>query len=350
MRLHLVGLPHTQTTYEHTSCAFTQNLIGFAKMMKSEGHEVFVYSGQDNEAPCDEHVSLFTHEEQEEWFGPHNPEALYPVKFESSLPPWQTMNERATTAIQTYFEEGDFIGLIGGTAQKPIADDYPDALVIEYAVGYQGSFAKYRCFPSYAWMHWVYGTENKLYPSWHDAVIPHWIDFDRFPAQIFGAEREYLFWIGRMIEDKGLHLAIDIAKHSGKILLVAGTGNAPWLPEHCVWVGALNQTTRNNIMAKAVATIVPTTYAEPFGLVVAESMAVGTPVISTDWGAFPELVEEGVTGFRFRTLAEGVEAVKQAEAIDWLLVRDTIRQKVSTEVIAPKYTAWLKRLKTGYYG
>ncbi len=55
MRFHVVSLPHTQTTTEYTSCAFTEKVRRFCIMMKSMGHEVYLYSGEYNQAPCDEH-------------------------------------------------------------------------------------------------------------------------------------------------------------------------------------------------------------------------------------------------------------------------------------------------------
>jgi len=66
---HVVSLPHTQTTAEYVSCAYTQKVIKFSKMMKDLGHTVYVYSSEENEAPCDEHFSIISKKEQKKWFG-----------------------------------------------------------------------------------------------------------------------------------------------------------------------------------------------------------------------------------------------------------------------------------------
>lgn len=70
MKLHLVGLPHTQTTREVSVCAFTQKIIKFCKMMKPVGYQIVLYAGDENEAECAELVTLVTRDEQWEWYGP----------------------------------------------------------------------------------------------------------------------------------------------------------------------------------------------------------------------------------------------------------------------------------------
>ena len=66
MIFHVVGLPHTQTTDEYSSCAFTSKVIGFCKMMKSIGHTVYLYAGEENKTPCDELITCITEEQRKE--------------------------------------------------------------------------------------------------------------------------------------------------------------------------------------------------------------------------------------------------------------------------------------------
>src|SRR5689334_24039124 len=100
MKLHLVGLPHTQTTREVSVCAFTQKIIKFCKMMRPLGYEIILYAGDENEAECDELVTLVTREEQREWYGPFD---LNLIPFQATWggedSPWKIFNGRAIDEI-----------------------------------------------------------------------------------------------------------------------------------------------------------------------------------------------------------------------------------------------------------
>src|SRR5580700_3154574 len=111
MRLHVVSLPHTQTTSVYSFCAYTQKTVKFCKMMKSLGYHVTLYAGEQNEAPCDEHVQCISQEEQTEHFGG----APYP-EFESTHPGWELFNGRAVDAILEREQPGDYLCLIAGRA------------------------------------------------------------------------------------------------------------------------------------------------------------------------------------------------------------------------------------------
>jgi glycosyltransferase involved in cell wall biosynthesis len=102
-------------------------------------------------------------------------------------------------------------------------------------------------------------------------------------------------------------------------------------------------------MAGAVALLAPTLYIEPFGGVAVEAMLSGTPAITSDFGAFTETVETGRTGFRFRTLAEGAQAVGAATTIDPLGARERAVERFAMENVAPAYLRVLERLE-GLYG
>jgi glycosyltransferase involved in cell wall biosynthesis len=343
MRFHVVGLPHTQVTLAFASCAFTEKVRKFAKMMHGLGHEVFLYAGDQSEAPCTEFVSCFTEAERKEACGGGH---FIEAKFGADQPHWQRFNTRVAYEIRNRVQPHDFICLIGGTSNKPLAEKFPEIVVVEFGIGYGGTFAKCRVWESYAWMHTCYGAASKGNPNnvdglWYDAVIPGYFEKETFP---FRAEKDdYYLYVGRLTDRKGYRLAVDVCKKLGKRLIVAGHGTPP---DYGEYVGEVTPERRNELMAGATALFAPTFYLEPFGNIVPEAMFCGTPVITTDWGAFTETNIHGLTGFRCRSMAEFVSAVEDVKQLDPKKIRRHAVKNYSLQVIAQKYDDYFSRLQT----
>lgn len=342
MRFHVCALPHTHTTDEFVACAFTAKIINFCKILKSKGHTVYLYGGERNEAPCDEHIVCVSEEDR---LNHVNGGSFITASFDYRLPFWQNANNRIIEGIKARAEPKDFVCVIGGLAQKQIADALPHMITVEFGIGYGGTFSKYRVFESQAWMHACYGAATMGNPNaadggWWDAVIPGFIDMSKFP---FEEEKDdYLMFIGRLIDRKGYRIAADVAFDLNTRLVVCGEGDAP--PVGCDYRGLVGPEERGKLLSKAKAVFVPTLYLEPFGNVVIEAQACGTPVITTDWGAFTETVEHGVTGFRCRTFGEFKRAVAEAEKLDRKYIRQRIIDNYSLERIADKYDEYFERL------
>ena len=338
MRFHVISLPHTQTKTEFSSCAFTQDVIGFCKMMKGLGHTVFLYAGAENEAPCDELVTCIRPEQHPD-IG-HYTQA----SFDWKLPHWVLFNTNVIEEIRSRAEPHDFICVIGGKAHKEIADAFPHMMTVEFAIGYGGTFAKYRVWKSYAWMHACYGSTNTntnaIDGQWFDAVIPGYLDPAMFPFK--ETKDNYYLFIGRLTDRKGFQIAADVCEKLGERLIIAGPG-AP--PKYGAYIGVVGPEDRGRLLAGAKAVFAPTQYIEPFGMVAIEAMACGTPVITTDWGAFVETNIHGVTGFRCRTFGEFCQAAKEVLRLDPERIR-AHAMSYSLDAIAPKYDAYFKRLGT----
>jgi glycosyltransferase involved in cell wall biosynthesis len=342
MRFHLVSLPHTQVTEAFSACAFTEKVRKFAVMMTGLGHEVFLYSGEQNEAPCTEHIVCISEAERLRAVGDgHYSQA----SFDPSLRHWLVFNGAATSEIAKRIAPKDFICVIGGTANRLIADAFPQVHTVEFGIGYGGTFAKYRVWESYAWMHTCYGAAagnpNAADGQWFDAVIPSYFEPEKFP---FRADKDdYYLFVGRLTDRKGYKIAADVCKRLGKRLILAGHGTPP---DYGEYVGVVGPEERGRLMAGAIACFVPTIYVEPFGSVAPEAMLCGTPVISTDWGAMTETVVNGVTGFRCRTLAEFMRAAEDVKSLDPAAIRKHAIERYSLDAIAPQYDAYFRRLLT----
>jgi glycosyltransferase involved in cell wall biosynthesis len=346
MRFHVVGLPHTQTTLDYTACAFTEKVRKFCIMMKDLGHTVYLYAGEQNEAPCDELITCITEEERKAVVGDKH---YIFASFDYSLPFWLKFNQNVIDGIKARAEPTDFICVIGGLAHKQIADALPDMMTVEFGIGYGGTFAKYRVWESYAWMHTCYGSANSnpnaIDGLPFDEVIPSYIEPNLFPFE--ARKDDYYLFIGRLTERKGYGVAIDACKQKGTKLLIAGQtdpGASP--PDFGEYLGVIGAEERGFYMSRAKAVFVPTQYIEPFGTVVIEAHACGTPTITTDWGAFTETVQNGINGYRCRSFQEFLDAMENCKNLDPERIRRNCVNTYSLDVIGLRYQKYFERLST----
>jgi glycosyltransferase involved in cell wall biosynthesis len=181
-------------------------------------------------------------------------------------------------------------------------------------------------------------------------VVPHGIDVGAFP---FGDRvGEHLLFLGRMLSDKGPLDAIRVAHAAGMPLVLAGPlveGDELALDgvvdgERVRHVGAVDHATRNELLAGAAALLFPARYPEPFGLVMIEAMACGTPVLATALGAAPDIVEHGLTGFTAPTW-EGLAALlPEALALDRGAIRERARERFDVRRMTDDYEALYHRI------
>lgn len=342
MRFHVVSLPHTHPTTDFAACAFTQKVVRFCAMMKGLGHHVTLYSGEQNGAPCDEHVPCISETRRATMVGErHYTEADW------AHPYWAGFNANVIGQMHERIEPHDFICLIGGYAHKPIADAFPAHLSIEFGIGYSGTFAAYRVFESYAWMHMIYGAEagraDMKDGNWFDAVIPNQIE----DIYRLGSGGDYALYVGRLIDRKGYRIAQEVCAASGTRLILAGPGSDRGTG-YGEFVGEVDAAGRAELMAGACCLMAPTQYIEPFGTVTIEAMACGTPVICSDWGAFTETVAQGVDGARCRSFSEFKAALEMAQdgRFDRADIRGRALARFSMPVVALQYERYFRRLET----
>jgi len=158
-----------------------------------------------------------------------------------------------------------------------------------------------------------------------------------------------LVFLGRVEEIKGPHIAIDVARRTGLPLVIAGNipaeckswfeaNIAPYIDDRLIrYVGPVNDKQKNALLGSTRAFLMPILWEEPFGIVMAEAMACGTPVVGFRRGAVPEVVTHGATGYVVDDVDEMVAAVTSVGAIDRAKVRQHCEAHFSGDVIASRY-------------
>ena len=159
---------------------------------------------------------------------------------------------------------------------------------------------------------------------------------------------QYLAFLGRICPEKRADRAIRIAAAAGEMLKLAAKVDkidaayfaaeiAPMLNGHAELIGEINDAEKPAFLAGAKALLMPIDWPEPFGLVMIEAMACGTPVIAYDHGSVPEVIEDGVTGFIVRNEAEAVAAVRRLGTLDRRVIRQRFEARFSARRMAEDY-------------
>ena len=232
------------------------------------------------------------------------------------FPMFETIAGRTLTTLHGRLDMKDLAGVYARWPQFPIVSI---------------SDAQRRYLPEANWAGTVYhGMPSALY---------------RFSATPKG----YLAFLGRISPEKGPDRAIAIAKAVGMPLKIAAKVDAadkvyfeteirPLLDHPLIeFIGEIGDSDKSAFLGGAEALLFPIQWPEPFGLVMIEAMACGTPVIAYRYGSAPEIVEDGVTGFLVDDAAGAVAAVAKARALDRTAVRRRFEQRFSAEAMAKAY-------------
>lgn len=348
LRFHFLGLAHLETNKSNSSCAYTQKIIKLAKMIKEYGHTIYFYGVEGSDVECDEFIQVSTQEVLKSTYGDYDRSTNF-FRHDPNDFAHQYFNHNAISAISENKQERDILLCPMGNYQKPISDAVK-LLTVEPGIGYTGVFSSNRVFESYAWMHYIYGLLKIEDGVWYDAVIPNYFDPEDFPFQ--PKKQDYLLYLGRIINRKGVQIASDIAKATGNQLYIVGQGSLDNPNEgiylsgeqHIVYKPAVGPEERAELLGNAKAVLMPTYYLEPFGGVNVEAQLCGTPVITTDWGAFPETVLHGVTGYRCKVFEEFCWAVHNISNIKPIDCRNWAQNNYSMERIGKMYEEYFQRV------
>lgn len=180
------------------------------------------------------------------------------------------------------------------------------------------------------------------------ATVPH-----GFPADLYKycarPSGDYFAFLGRISPEKCPDLAIRLAQHTGIPIKIAAKVDAvdvgyfeavvkPLLKDPLIeYIGEIDDDYKSDFLGNALCLLFPINWPEPFGLVMIEAMACGTPVIAWNCGSVPEVVEEGVTGFIVESEAQALAAVRRLPSINRRNVRDAFERRFTARIMAHTY-------------
>ena len=195
----------------------------------------------------------------------------------------------------------------------------------------------------------------------HFHVIYNGVPLNTYRATQYFDDNAPLAYLGRVEKIKGVHLAVHVAKRSGRQLVIAG--NVPEGAHHrryfeeeilphvdgsaVQYVGAVDDRGKNELLGRSAALLMPLLWDEPFGIVMAEALACGTPVVGLRRGSLPEIVQHGVNGFVCDSVEQMVSAVGCLSQIDRRDCRRIAEEKFGDRVIVDAYERLYREVVKG---
>jgi glycosyltransferase involved in cell wall biosynthesis len=362
LRIFILGLPHVPTTDPTVPDTakinpFAELIWNLCKLFVGRGHEV-IHLGTPGSCPPaaklitvdDENLFTRLYAERDP-NDPRRDEA--PPALRAAYTAHRV--EAACAAIHEHGgpDHSSFVlsvwdsGAENQIAQRVAATQY----FVEPSIGYLNTWAPYRAYNSYAWMHYDMGRKLREWEAerWYWTVIPQLFDLSLFGPIVPTADKsDYCMVQARMNRDKGIATAINTAKAIGLPLKLCGRGDpAPWKamwPEGVEVLGEITVQQKCDLLRHARCLLAPTYYMEPLGNIVPEALASGCPVLTTDWGGFIDTVEHGRTGFRCRSHDEFCWAAEHAHLIEPANCRVWAEANCGWDVIGVAYEAFFRAI------
>lgn len=364
-RFHILGLVHLPTSEEYMGCAFTQKNVKLCKMLMDLGHEVYLYGAEGSNAPCTEFIQTHSLQDIRDAWGEGDnrfeigynwkeTQFKHDINESEKTPATKKFYANSVAEINRRKKADDFLVITQGTYQRPVDKEVNLFLTVESGIGYRGSYCEFRSWESTYIQYFTYGSEHpreSINGKYYDRVIPNYFDTKDF--YLSEEKDDYFLFMGRLIIRKGLTTAIKACMHSGNRLIVAGQPSDEITVDYLKqfpfveYVGYADAKKRAELMSKAQAVFTPSIYLEPFCGVHAEAMLCGTPVITTNFGAFTDYVIDGVNGYKCDTLDDFVQATVKVKSLDPKVIRQTA-EKFTLEEVSKQYQKWFEDLHRVY--
>ena len=332
IRLHIPAIPYTITRDEYSHDAYTGKVLRFAPMMRSIGYEVYHYGIEGSKSGATKHFDLMTKEEWTKlriktWQFIDN-KLTYEQAKAKNEDPKQIIGELSNWSspltnefnirfrkhlIQNFRSNQTDIVCLPLARTHEGALDKLDYNKIESGIGYYGSYMNYRVFESYAWLSSTLGKEDRQ-PHNYWFVVPNYFDITEFKLSL-EPDKKKVGFLGRITDLKGCRIVTEVAKRFPQLeFILCGQGDPTEFltVPNIKYKEPIHGEERSDYLGSCVAVLCLSKYLEPFCGVAVEAQLCGTPVISTDWGAMVETIEQGVTGLRGHTLADYCHGVQMA--------------------------------------
>jgi 2-polyprenyl-3-methyl-5-hydroxy-6-metoxy-1,4-benzoquinol methylase len=344
--LHLIGIFHTQHQASFSHCAFTGKAHRFPKMMQIYDYEVIEYSNEGSESTANEKVVMLTSQEYEAFYQKRKNTDFYGNDAVIGSDGHKLFEAKLIPALRQRLKPQDIICHPFGHAHSVLMSEFPNHQHVETGIGYSTLMPNsYRIFESYAWMHNHQAKEKRSGRN-YEWVVPNYYELDEWEPKY--EHGEYLAFLGRIDAVKGLDTIRAIADYSPYPIVLHGQGDPKkWEHPNIEYRGPIHGRARSEFLRNARALLAPSTFIEPFCGMSVEAMLCGTPIISVDYGAMTETIQEGM-GFRCHTLQDWLDAVDAVGDLDRKFIADTARSRYSLETVGKKYDKIFRQLNDLY--
>lgn len=342
MRLHMLGLPHTRTTSEFSHCAFTGKVRRWAKMMSPLGYECIHYGVGEPDSPgWAEHIDVMPRARQEQLLG-YDPAESGPrfVGQDANVghPLYADYNHRLSRLLRIAVKPGDIICAPFGHGHEGAFKQHIKQTV-ETGIGYPECCCAYRIYESQGWFAWHVGKEHRQ-PWDSEWVVPNYYDLEEWPLRKNPAGvGEFVLFMGRLGALKGLHEIQAIARERpDEHFVICGQGDPePFLKDtpNLTYMPPVHGMARAKLMHRAKCLLMPSRFLEPFGGVAVEAMLTGTPVLTTNFGAFVETIP--YSWMRCNTLSDFLFALGTLDAVRPGELRMYAQSQYTLEAVGPMY-------------
>ena len=352
---------HTVPCLSNSHCAFSMKAMRFPAMMRKQGWKVVEFANEGSESIADEKVTILTMAELENMTGVKQDTAFVGDTAKIGSAHWQEFDKRLRQELGRRAQPGDFVMHHFGRSHMGLVQDFPQLRHVEPGIGYgDESFGAFRIFESWAWLNYHMGRTLELdatgkvafngncpkvgrNPSDYEWVVPNSFDMSQWmPREEKG---EYLLFIGRICDIKGMNVLRSIVDKTDYEIRLAGQGDiTPWKHDRLKALGPVKGLERDILMGRAKAVLCPSRFLEPFCGVAVEAMLCGTPVITSNHGAFVETVEHGKTGWRCNTLGDWIEAIKRVDGLDRKYISDRARSLYNMDTAGARYSGIFRQI------
>ena len=373
MNIHILGVPYSITNEKFLSCPFTQGVYNFLKMMEGESSiESILHYGHANSDLPDyvENVVVSDDDDLMEAYGYYSGTETISNLFDAKLGDSAhfKFNKRAIPKLDKNVEDGDLVLFSMGAGQQLIYNSLQpreeDIGCIEYMHGYFHTLVEdFRVYQS---------NGHRIAAETREATLANADTFSnksKFSSRViswgpnpddFVFEKnkdDYFVFLGRIIEEKGIDLCIQLANILGFNLKIVGPGSLQNLgydvegfSENIEIIGFADREKRKELLRGAKGMLAPSICYETLGWQVIESMLSGTPVITTDFGGYTETVIDGVTGYRCNTFLEFTDAINKIDEIDNQQCYDSAYERFNYNIIKEKYLSYFDFVKSALNG